>query len=71
MPALSTTTPALTAATPNATPARSIVFKYAELTDLPEIQEKMNRSQKATFVVDTQLFTILLFVAVLLSLIHI
>ena len=42
-----------------------MAFKYAELTDLEDIQAKMNKEQSETFVTNSAFFSILLFVSVL------
>ena len=42
-----------------------VAFKYAELTDLEDIQAKMNQEQTDIFVTNSAFFTVLLFVSVL------
>ena len=47
----------------------SIGFKDAALTDLSDIREKMSREQKETYTLDTRLLTVIIFLAVIASLV--
>ena len=45
--------PSLTALAPALAPPLSIGFKYALVFDLEDVQEKLSREQRGTYIVDT------------------
>ena len=47
----------------------SIGFKYSVLTDFEEIQQKMSGELKGTYIIDTGILTVIVFGAILLSLV--